>query len=167
MKIVAASTALLAAGLVVGCTEALGAGASAVFVNSVMCPASRVKVNSRPDIRPHEVYVIGAPPAAPPPEIAGDPERLKLWESHQPQLDIDAIARTYEVHGCGHTVIYVCAHPRIDGGDGPFSVDAYLDIDHHTALSFHTENRAELKNNEVIYGDTVTSAVVCMPANAR
>lgn len=157
---------LLASLSTVGCTESLRVGASAIFVQSTVCPATRVKVTPRPDISPHTIYAVGPPPAAPPPEVAADPERMRLWNSQQPKrLDIDAIAKTFEVSGCGRTIRYVCGHPRIDGRDGPFSVEASVNaFDGTMDLTFHAGNHAD-DNFQTIAGEEVASSVVCMPAD--
>jgi hypothetical protein len=61
---------------------------------------------------------------------------------------IDTIAKSFEVTGCGKTVLYIiCAHPRVDGDDGAFSIDASvtgLDPDQAPVLTFDTNDHADL-----------------------
>jgi hypothetical protein len=108
--------------------------------------------------------VIPPEPMAPvPAELAGDPERVRLWQSQQPhQPNLDAIGKTFEVTGCNKTTLFVCAHPRADGGDGPWSAS----VDGSNGVTLYTESHADVPNTTAVDGDVVTSSVVCLPGTA-
>ena len=148
--------------LLAGCGKKLETGARDVFVKKVVCPADRVSVSPQPDVAPHTVYA--APARTPSAEIAADPGRLALWKSQQPAtVDVDAIAKSYKVTGCGQTALYACAHPRIDGGDGPFSVSVSDGHGHHQE-SFNTTYYVSDPSNYEQAGGVLLSAIVCVPA---
>ena len=155
---------VLALGFSLGCGEKLRDGASAVFVKTVVCPASRVSVTARPDVAPHTIY--SPPRRTPPADIAADPGRLELWKSQQPTTpDVDAIAKSYTVTGCGQTALYACGHPRMDGGDGPFSVTVTKGPGNGTVVQYNTKYFASIKDGYTTVGNTLESAVVCVPAS--
>jgi hypothetical protein len=139
--------------------ERFADGARTVFVSSNVCPAARVKVIPRPDIAPHVVYASSS--LSPPPEVASDPARMRLWE-HQNSVDVDAIGKSYEVSGCGTRVMYVCAHPWLHRSFGPFSAEQYEDADGVTQVKLFTENYASSDNTTLIEGDEVLSTIVCV-----
>jgi hypothetical protein len=110
----------------IGCAIGLGAlapacelstskGAQAVFSQQKTCPLERVKVRPRPDVPPHTLLEAPASQQPIPPEVAADPERLAMWnKTHQStDANIDQVATTYEVDGCGDTAMYVCDHPTV------------------------------------------------------
>jgi hypothetical protein len=105
-----------------GCAS-IPEGAQAIFARVNTCPPERVIVTARPDVAPHTIVKQKQPEASPPPpEVAADPERMRFWRSEHPVAkvpDVDAIAATYEVSGCGKTVMFACAHPVVGAG-GPF-----------------------------------------------
>lgn len=147
----------------VGCSKKLEPGARDVFVKKAVCPADRVSVAARPDVAPHTIYV--APTRTPPADIAADPGRLALWKSQQPPtVDVDAIAKSYQVTGCGQTVLYACAHPRIDDGDGPFSVRVNVRRNGSYDVRYNTTYWASSKDDEETVGNVLESSVVCVPA---
>jgi hypothetical protein len=47
------------------------------------------------------------PPPAPPPEIAADPSRAKIWYENHPGESYEGYPM-YLAQGCGHTDLYVC-----------------------------------------------------------
>jgi hypothetical protein len=122
--------AACAAGWALACTVGCGAfwfGARyypktyvpLAFSERFYCPEDRVSVRARPDL-PYRRFVCaggdaGAPPDAgceesPPPEVAGDPERLAVWRRvARPGAAIDDLATTtLEVSGCGERRFYAC-----------------------------------------------------------
>jgi len=137
-------------------------GASQLFVRANACPAERVQVTPRPDLRPR--VVIPPDPMPPvPAELANDPERVRLWQSQQPrQPDLDAIGETFEVTGCNKTTLFVCAHPRNDGGSGPWSAS----VDSSNGITLYTESHADVPNTSSVDLDVVMSSVVCLPGTA-
>lgn len=156
--------AVLALVAVASCGQKLDTGALNVFVKKTVCPADRVSVTARSDIAPHTIYT--APARTPPANITADPERLALWNSQQPAtVDVDAIAKSYTVTGCGQTVLYACAHPRTDGGDGPFSVEIIEGRRAGYDIRYHTTYFASDNDNYTRAGDVLESSVVCVPAN--
>jgi hypothetical protein len=123
------TTALSAAVLLSGCaTLDLGTGAKHIFSREMFCPEGRVTVQPKPDTAPHVLLGV---PEAPPPEVAADPERLKLWQQRvddQAQA-LDDSAATYELDGCGAQALYVCDHPRISDlvpGNGAITGDTSM-----------------------------------------
>ena len=110
-------TRLALALVVAGCnfTQRPEPAAAQIFSTDATCPTERVQVKPRPDVAPATVL---PPPAMEPPpaEVAADPERMKLWRAqHDTAPDFARLqAQVFEVTGCGHRTLYVCAHPRID-----------------------------------------------------
>jgi hypothetical protein len=103
-----------------GCAS-LEEGARDHFVRALACPAERVTVKARPDLRYGDL--IGAPTAsAPPAEVAADPERLALWKEQRARAQADGRANAnarydvFEVSGCGHTAQLGCRHPEDERG---------------------------------------------------
>jgi hypothetical protein len=73
-------------------------GAREEFAHQYSCPRERVSARERTDIVPST--------GAPPPDVAGDPDRLALWRS-------DALKRmdtrpVFEATGCGRSELYRC-----------------------------------------------------------
>jgi hypothetical protein len=94
---------LACAAFCTGCTASLLATARDTFSGWYSCPADQVRVTDR-----------GADNDVPPPEVAQDPERLRLWKDRHsggPAREL------YEVEGCGHRRVYVCRHGSGDEDD--------------------------------------------------
>ena len=90
-----------------GCYS-LQSGAKAQFVQDTACPADRVTVTP------------GAPYArTPPPEVAADPERLRLWRQIDAQKRAHDAFTHFDVAGCGKTAKLECLHDT-DNGDRPW-----------------------------------------------
>jgi hypothetical protein len=75
--------------------------AANAFVQAYQCPRDRVVV--RPVATPSAP---SAPGAAPPDDVARDPERLAIWKKQQQQPTQDA--SSFDVTGCGHEAVYGC-----------------------------------------------------------
>jgi hypothetical protein len=75
--------------------------AANAFVQAYQCPRDRVVV--RPVATPSAP---SAPGAAPPDDVARDPERLAIWKKQQqrPTQDVSS----FDVTGCGHEAVYGC-----------------------------------------------------------
>jgi hypothetical protein len=104
----------------VGCAS-LADGARDHFVAAHSCPADRVVVKARPDLGYGDL--LPAPAAAvPSAEVAGDPERLALWQEQQARARAERRASAnarydvFEVSGCGRTVRVGCRHPEDERG---------------------------------------------------
>jgi hypothetical protein len=149
--------------LFAGCgTLNLPDAASQIFTHAVTCPTERVAIKARPDVAP--TTVLPPPPMAPPPaDVAADPERMKLWRhDHDTAPDFGRLhAAVFEATGCGHHVLYVCAHPRIDGNNSVWSAS----WDGNSATVF-TDSIAMLPNTTAVDVDVLSSAVVCFPGAA-
>jgi hypothetical protein len=86
------------------------------FANENYCPADRVTVAERPDLK-HPIALPGYEPPAPPAEIQADPERLALYveeaKKRRRSLSwVDDPETYYEVQGCGHRTVYKCSSLR-------------------------------------------------------
>jgi len=75
--------------LLAGCAPAYAHTAATTFSSTYACPLERETVA----------------PAAPPAEVAGDPDRVKVWNAHH---------HAFDVTGCGHTQQLEC---YVSGGD--------------------------------------------------
>jgi hypothetical protein len=81
------------------------------FSRDRLCPAGRVTLRERPDISTKRVGVVAAKyealPSVPPPEVAADPERLRLWTARLQEADKEA-ARWHieQTTGCGESAVY-------------------------------------------------------------
>ncbi|HEY8073536.1 MAG TPA: hypothetical protein VIF62_05490 [Labilithrix sp.] len=74
------------------------------FSQQYSCPLDSITSKDRSDVQATEF----AKPATPPPEIAGDPARVAVWRSNQPQpWSVDF----FELTGCGHHVLWGCRLP--------------------------------------------------------
>jgi hypothetical protein len=105
-----------------GCAS-LPSGAKSIFSRSYACPADRVIVTARPDVAPRSVVRVPAS-SEPPPDVAADAERLRLWRSmHAPSRDVDAIGAVYEVAGCDRRAMFVCGRASQDGRGDAFSME--------------------------------------------
>jgi hypothetical protein len=85
------------------------------------CPDSRIGVSARDDLEEGPLSPRPPPPveASPPPDVATDPERLRVWQENreaQRRRDerfADSLSecgrRVYEATGCGERRFYSCA----------------------------------------------------------
>ncbi len=101
--------------MMTGCAMSMAEGARHIFSEKNICPADRVTVHKRADIPPHTLLAPQRTDQQPPPEVSADPERLALWNKLQQdrQATVDEAGTTYEVAGCGQSVMYVCSHPNV------------------------------------------------------
>jgi hypothetical protein len=92
------------------------------FAESNWCPKERVPVKVRPDLQLHgpdcSIYEKNPVDDPPPPDVAGDPERLQMWNSSHAQQTNDLIhlclkgrdaaqaEDIYEAQGCDHQAFY-------------------------------------------------------------
>jgi hypothetical protein len=106
----ASSALALSSALVLTACQSLEDGAKAEFSSQFTCPLERIEARARPDLKPSQVE---REPSRPSPEIAADPERLKIFQQKQAELDanVDRADSVVEARGCGHTVLYTCGHP--------------------------------------------------------
>ena len=93
---------LLVAGLLLssGCITSRMTGARSQFAQDVTCPANRVAVRRAPLIMPA---------ATPPADVAGDRQRLAMWEQKDAERIREKQSETYYVAtGCGQSRVYHC-----------------------------------------------------------
>jgi hypothetical protein len=107
--------------LLVGCKK-ISTGAGEYFVQKYSCPAERVKVAERPDLKPSQVFPSPFAEPPPPDEVKNDPERLALWTSKQSAVKQSWDERMdrkklFEVSGCGHDVLLGCEYSRSTVGN--------------------------------------------------
>ena len=78
------------------------------FARRFTCPPERVQVRRRPDVPPH--VILGVRRAAPPPEVAADPARLRYFQQqHGADLaELDQSCAVFEASGCGFRVLECC-----------------------------------------------------------
>lgn len=136
-----------------GCAASMAEGARKIFSEKNVCPPERITVQRRDDIPPHVLLAPGqSQQPAPPPEVAGDPERLALWQKlHGEQAAaLDQAGTTYQVSGCGKSAMWVCRHPSqaevATGGSGMIVGDESTTV-----------------GDDTITGTKVISAVECLP----
>jgi hypothetical protein len=115
-------------------------GAAQVFSQENSCPVARVVVTPRPDLPVHVVanHDENGAVRRPPPDVARDPERLKMWEAKQDWAAIDAMGPPYQVDGCGKSLLYVCFHPGLGRGiPNPVTVGIFQsrDMDNLSAVT--------------------------------
>jgi hypothetical protein len=98
--------------------KSLKDGAKENFSKAFSCPEDRVEVRERKDLSPYEV-MSGPRPEAPA-EIQSDPGRLELWQKKEKETstNVDNRFDVFEVRGCEKQVLYYCAHPDSDDGQG-------------------------------------------------
>jgi hypothetical protein len=90
---------------------AAGRQAKDQFVHENTCPADRVEMIGRSDIKGSQLETHKPPPK----EIADDPGRYALWkkEDDQKRADEDSGGNygvdVYELRGCGKTALYKCS----------------------------------------------------------
>lgn len=88
----------------VGCSKETGAREK--FSQEFTCPADRVEVRERKNLKPSMLRVR----VPPPPEIASDPGRLAQYNEKQAEIDegADTFGDIYEARGCNHQSLYAC-----------------------------------------------------------
>ncbi len=120
----AASAASLALLWLASCATSSGA-ARRVFIYAKSCPDDRVEEHRRADLIPHRAATVEP---SPPPDVASDPDRLRVWRQAQDQRRAAEAAHPcniYEVSGCGQRVLY-CCYTRIENDyAGQFYDNAY------------------------------------------
>jgi hypothetical protein len=150
-----------------GCaTESVPLGAQSIFARANTCSAERVTVTARPDVAPHTVLPPEGPDANAPPPEGGDYDVMRsvprsLAPPSAPR-NVDALGATYEVSGCGKSLLLVCANPIVDGRSGAFSASFSEGFAASRAPLQHSFSKAQ-----IIEGDRVLSMVVCEPAVGR
>jgi hypothetical protein len=89
----------------VGCQSKEG-GAREKFSQELTCPAERVEVRERSDLKPSMLY----PQVSPPPDIAADPGRLAMWKAEQEKRDenADEACDLFEARGCNQQSLVCC-----------------------------------------------------------
>ena len=85
-----------------GCAASLPDAARSAFSENFTCPPDRIKVTEVPPQYP--------PPS---PDIASDPERLRMWQEGTVNK-VEKTFRWFNVEGCGAKTLYGCNH----GGAG-------------------------------------------------
>jgi len=108
LRLAFASTIALVA--LAGC-QSLSDGAKETFSQENTCPADRVEVRERPELKASS-FTTGT--SQPPADIAADPERLKMWQKEQRERleRNDNNGHKYaQARGCGKTVLYDCRGP--------------------------------------------------------
>ncbi len=95
----------------------LDVGAREQFSQQFSCPGDRIQVRARPDVKPFDVYF--GERSRPPDEVARDPARLAIWEKGERERaeSWNDEYEVFEVRGCGHEVIFDCAHAGGPGGE--------------------------------------------------
>ncbi len=107
---------------IASCASETGAARDA-FVHSVTCPADRVSVVLRSDIKPKQASTSTPPP----PDIAADPERLRLWHEQQ-DAPAPHSCNAYEVTGCGQRLL-LCCYTELATSSASASTGKCLQID--------------------------------------
>jgi len=118
-----AGSLLVALSIGAGGCQSLATGAKEAFAKKYSCPADRVVVRKRGDVRPSQIYLDNDwTPGTPPEEVASDPGRLSVWrreraKSRQQRIDsydhrFNHSITVFEVGGCGHTAFMGCYHPQ-------------------------------------------------------
>lgn len=94
----------------VGC-KSLETGAREAFADDRSCPIERVTARERKDLSAYDL-IFGK--SEPPDDLAGDPERLALWQKKQDEnrKAWDRSSDLFEVAGCGERKIYKCSRGK-------------------------------------------------------
>ena len=110
-------TALLVLAAAGGC-KSPQTGAKEEFSKDVNCPADRVEVRPRADLTASAV--LWSKPAAPPPKVAADPERLAMFNKKQQEraAATDGSCEVFEAKGCDTQVLYCCSYASQRRGNG-------------------------------------------------
>lgn len=84
-------------------------GARESFSTGNTCPADRVEVRARGDVK----YSATLPRREPPADIKADPGRLKMWEEQEAKSTRaqDDACEMYEARGCGKQSLLCCRRP--------------------------------------------------------
>jgi hypothetical protein len=91
------------------------------FAKNNTCPPERVSVVARNDMKGSSFQQ--ARGAAPPPDVAADPARLRYWQRQQGEGAVNAdrlCGSVYQATGCGKQEFF-CCHP--EEGVGPMCFD--------------------------------------------
>jgi hypothetical protein len=82
------------------------------FASSHTCPSDRVSVTPRPDLWRFSFV-------SPKPDVAADPERLRVWQERQKKAAADALpCVVFEMDGCGQSQLLCCTHSYHDPRGG-------------------------------------------------
>lgn len=105
--------------LMAGCKK-LETGARETFSQQFSCPEERITVAARADVDAYALQFAAVLPV-PPAEVRDDPARLAVWKRNQDsaRAEWNARFRAFEVQGCEHQGLYLCAHPNGDQGSSP------------------------------------------------
>lgn len=126
------------------CAPSVADGAARIYSAAEICPHEGITVKARSDVAPHSV-------------LKGTPT--------PPGVDIDSIASTYEIAGCGKKVLYVCGRPIVGNHADPFSVAVSSPDDLGPRLSLNTPYFTETRAIDVA-GDHIANMTACQPVNA-
>ncbi len=87
-----------------GCSKETGAREK--FSQEFTCPEDQVEVRERKELKPSMLRVKSPPP----PEIASDPARLRLYKEQQAESDegADTLGDIFEARGCDKQSLYAC-----------------------------------------------------------
>jgi hypothetical protein len=107
-------TARYLGGILLASCASLSGGARDTFAASHTCPPDRVSVTPRPNLN-RGSFMSPRPAPTPPPEVAGDPERLRFWQEQQQKAEAAGAADVlpcdvFELTGCGHRQFLCCTH---------------------------------------------------------
>jgi hypothetical protein len=75
------------------------------FRDRESCGEDQIQITSTPE--PDWLKAQRTPPPAPPPEVAADPSRAKVWYDNHPGESYEGYPM-YLASGCGHTDLFVC-----------------------------------------------------------
>jgi len=109
-----------------GC-QSVADGAREDFSSANTCPIERVEARERTDVKPSQLRR----KVDPPPDIAADPGRLKLWQDKRAKSSAhdDEDHHIVEVRGCDRHEFYECKHPGSGSTPGVrwmCSTDSYV-----------------------------------------
>jgi hypothetical protein len=124
------------------CAPSVRDGAQRIYSVAEICPYDSVTATERSDLAPHTVLK-----SAPTP----------------PGTNIDSIASTYQVSGCGKKALYVCARPVVGNHTDAFSVAVSAPADDGPHLVINTPYFTETRAIDVD-GDRIANMAVCEPA---
>lgn len=138
-------TTTLAASLAsTACAPSVADGAKRVYAAAEICPHDGITVHERSDLAPHSVLKGVATP---------------------PGVDIDSIASTYEITGCGKKALYVCGRPVVGNHADPFSAAVSTPDDLGPRITLNTPYYTVTRATDVS-GDHIANMAVCQPATA-
>jgi hypothetical protein len=89
----------------VGC-QSKEAGAREKFSKEFTCPAERVEVRERSDLKPSMLRA----QVPPPPDVAADPARLAMWKAEEEtnNENADQMCDMLEARGCNQQSLVCC-----------------------------------------------------------